>query len=143
MNPRITTYEDLMLEKHRLKLLLHAQKEQVREDIDDIKVQLAPVKSAISFIGKMTTKDPGNPLINGTINTVIDLVVRKIFLARAGWFTKLVVPFFLKNYSSHLVDEKKDSIVQKIFSWFKGKKKEENLNGHGKEHYFEEELDDE
>lgn len=142
MNPRITTYEDLMLEKHRLKLLLHAQKEQVHEDFNEIKVQLAPVKSAISFIAKLTTKEPGNPLVNGTINTIIDLVVKRVFLAKAGWFTRLVVPFFLKNYSSHLVDEKKDTIVQKVFSWFK-RKKSEDLNGHGKEHFFEEELDDE
>jgi hypothetical protein len=139
MTKRITTYEELMLEKHRLKLLLHGQKELIHQDINEIKDQLLPVKSAISFIGKLTTKDSSNPLLRGTMNTVIDLFVRKVLLARAGWFMKLVVPLFLKNYTSHVIDEKKDTIINKVFSWFGGKKKE---NANGKMHHVEEEEED-
>jgi hypothetical protein len=139
MTKRITTYEELMLEKHRLKLLLHGQKELIHQDINEIKDHLLPVKSAISFIGKLTTKDSSNPLLSGTMNTVIDLFVRKVLLARAGWFMKLVVPLFLKNYTSHVIDEKKDTIINKVFSWFGGKKKE---NANGKMHHVEEEEED-
>jgi hypothetical protein len=139
MTKRITTYEELMLEKHRLKLLLHGQKELIHQDINEIKDQLLPVKSAISFIGKLTTKDSSNPLLSGTMNTVIDLFVRKVLLARAGWFMKLVVPLFLKNYTSHVIDEKKDTIINKVFSWFGGKKRE---NANGKMHHIEEEEED-
>jgi hypothetical protein len=140
MNNSINTYEELMLEKHRLRLLLHGQKELIHNDIKEIKEELAPVKTAISFVGKLTTKDASNPLINGTVNTAIDLIIKKVFLARAGWFTKWVVPFFLKNYSSHFIDEKKDTIMRKIFSMFGGKKNKAEANG--KEHYFEEEDDE-
>jgi hypothetical protein len=139
MTKRITTYEELMLEKHRLKLLLHGQKELIHQDINEIKDQLLPVKSAISFIGKLTTKDSSNPLLRGTMNTVIDLFVRKVLLARAGWFMKLVVPLFLKNYTSHVIDEKKDTIINKVFSWFGGKKRE---NANWKMHHIEEEEED-
>ena len=143
MTNRITTYEELILEKHKLRLLLHAQKEIVHQDIREIKEELAPVKSAINFIGKITTVEPGNPLINGTVNSVVDLVVRKLILARAGWFTKLVVPFFLKNYTSHLIDEKKDNIIRTVFSWFSKKKKNDTPNNsNGKMHPVEEEEED-
>jgi hypothetical protein len=129
MNSTINTYEDLLIEKQRLQELLRVQKEIIRQDLNEIKEELAPVKSAISFIGKFTTKGTGNPLVNGTMNTVIDLVVRKLVLGRAGWLTKLVVPLLVKNYTSHVIDENKDSIFRKLFSWFGGKKKTAGSNG--------------
>jgi hypothetical protein len=136
----IRTYDDLLNEQQRLRELLRVQKEVIRQDIDEIRKELAPVKTAIGFIGKLTTQDHTNPLLNGTMNTIIDLVVRKAILGRAGWITKLVVPFIMKNYASHFIDDKKDSIIRKIFSWFKGKKKAE-ANGHP-QHVAEEEEEE-
>ncbi|MEO5562284.1 MAG: hypothetical protein ABIR18_02590 [Chitinophagaceae bacterium] len=143
MTNKITTYEELMAEKARLKILFQQQKEIIRYDIGEIKEELAPVKKAINFIGRITTIEPGNPLVNGTVNSAIDLVVRKLLLAKAGWFTKLVVPFFLKNYTSHVIDEKKDNIIRKVFSWF-NKKKTGNKphESNGKMHPVEEEEED-
>lgn len=144
MTSTIRTYEDLVAERQRLESLLLTQKQIIREDIDEIKVELAPVKTAINFVGKLTTQDHSNPLLNGTINTIIDLVVRKGILAKAGWFTKFIVPFVMKNFSSHVVDEKKDDILRKVFSLFKKKKKgEETHNSNGKMHQAVEEEEDE
>lgn len=140
MTNRIQTYEDLLEEKQRLQLLLQTQKEVIRQDINEVKEQLAPVRTAISFVGKLTTKEPTNPLLQGTLDTIIDLVVRKLLLARAGWFTKFIIPFFLKNFSSHVIDEKKDLILQKLFSFFSKKKKPEGSNG--AMHHVEEEEED-
>lgn len=136
MNASINTYEDLLQEKERLQALLQSQKQVVREDIRQIKEELAPVKSAVNFIGKMATREPGNPLLNSAVDTVIDLVVKKLVLGRAGWFTRLAVPFVMKNFASHAIDEKKDAILRKIFSWF-GKKKNHDdtqVEGNGKMH---------
>ena len=139
MTSTIRTYEDLLAEKQRLQTLLQTQKQIIREDIDEIKEELAPVKSAINFVGKLTTQDSSNPLINGTVNTVIDLVMRRVLLARAGWLTKLVVPFFVKNFSSHVIDDKKDDILRKVFSFFKKKKKGDTPHeSNGKMHPVEE-----
>jgi hypothetical protein len=126
---KITSYQELLLEKHRLKLQLHAQKELVRQDFDGIKESLKPVQSAIGVIAKLTTRDPSNPLISGTVNTIIDSVVRNVFLSRAGWFMKLAVPFVMKNFASHAIDEKKDKILSKIFSFFGKKNKAAKANG--------------
>jgi hypothetical protein len=130
--PRIATYDDLLQEKIRLKALLQAQKELVRQDIQEIKEELAPVKSAISMVGKFATRDNSNVLLTTAAEGVIDLVVRKLVLARAGWITKMVVPFLMKNFSSHVVNDNKDKLFSKLFSWF-GKKKgdtDATANGH-------------
>jgi len=132
----ITTYEELLVEKNRLQALFRVQKELVHNDIKEIKQELEPVKSAITFIGKVTTKEPGNFLLNATSNTLIDLVIKKFLLARSGWLTKVAVPFFLKNYSSHFIDENKDTIIHKILSLFKRKDK---ASSNGKFHHEEEE----
>jgi hypothetical protein len=144
MTSTIRTYEDLLAERERLESLLQSQKQIIREDIDEIRQELVPVKSAINFIGKLTTQDHSNPLLNGTINTIIDLVVRKGLLARAGWFTKFIIPFVMKNFSSHIVDEKKDDILRKVFSLFKKKKKGDKTHeSNGKMHPVEEEEESE
>lgn len=141
MKSRINTYEDLLEEQKRLQLLLHTQKQIIRQDVRNIKDELAPVKTAINYIGKFTTRDASNPLINGTVNTAIDLLIRKVILGRAGWITKLVVPFIIKNFASHAIDDKKDSILKKVLSWFGGKKKKEEHDpaSNGKLHPVEEE----
>src|SRR5687768_4169969 len=125
MTKPIRTYEDLLEEKARLKLLLNAQKELVRQDINQLKQELAPVRSAISMVGKLTTKENRYDILTIAADTVIDLVVRKMVLSKAGFITKLAVPFFMKNFSSHVIADNKDKIISKLASWF-GKK---NANG--------------
>ena len=57
--------------------------------------------------------------MNFGIEFGIDLLIRKLLLARAGWFTKIVVPFLVKNYSSHIIGtEKRAAILQKIKNMF-------------------------
>ena len=143
MTKPIRTYDDLLEEKARLKLLLSAQKELVRQDINELKLELVPVRSAISMIGKFATKDNRNWILTTAADTIIDLVIRKMVLSKAGLITKLAVPFFMKNFSSHVIADNKDKIVSKISSWFSKK----NTNGKApisnkeKEHLAEEEED--
>lgn len=126
MTKRINTYQDLLDEKERLKSLLKAQKVIIHDDFREIKEELAPVRSVVSFAGKLVTRDTGgNIVLNMGANTIIDLVFKKLILGRAGWLTKTIVPFLLKNYSSHVISDNKDSIFKKFFSWI-GKK---NANG--------------
>jgi hypothetical protein len=132
MTKSISTYEDLLEEKARLKLLLTAQKNLVRQDINSIKQEFQPVRSAISMIGKFTTKENRNSMLTIAADTVIDMVVKKMVLAKAGFITKLIVPFFIKNFSSHIIADNKDKIISTLASWF-GKK-----DADGTEPVFEE-----
>ena len=55
-----------------------------------------------------------------------DMVLRKMLLAKADWVTRLLLPVFLKNHSSHLFTsgEGPRNLFGKIRSLFKRKKEE-------------------
>jgi hypothetical protein len=118
MSRPVKTYEDLVKERHRLEVLLQAQKELIRQDVVELKQQVHPAVKAISFLGKIFTRGKDNLLLAGGINHLIDLLFKKIILSKSGWLTRLVIPFFIKNYSSHLVAEHKDELIKILFSLF-------------------------
>lgn len=126
MTPKIKTYQDLLDEKARLEAVVSMQKQVVRDDIEAIKEELAPVRSAMSWVSKFFTRDTRNWVVNAGLNTAIDFAFKRVLLARAGWFTKILVPFFVKNFTSHVVEEKKLGIIGKLLSKLMGKKKNKN-----------------
>jgi hypothetical protein len=126
MNKRIQTYQDLLEEKQQMEVLLHAQKELVLADLREVKEELKPARDVLAFIGKATTRDRSNVLLSVGSDKLIDWAVKKLLLAKAGWITRLVVPYLLKNYSSHIVSDNKDKIFKKVFSWLGIKK---HMNG--------------
>ena len=121
MKRKIRTYEDLEKEEQLLEGLLRSQKELIHIEIDLLKQQLKPAQVALQFVGKITTADKHNPLLTGGANTIIDTVLKNFVLARSGWITKMLVPFFIKNYSSHLIADNKDNIINKVVSIFSNK----------------------
>lgn len=119
MTKSINTYEELLNEEQQLLLRLQTGREIIKEDIRDIKEKFEPVSSVLSLVQKAMSRDTGNWIMNTTVNKVIDLVVKNLILGRAGWLTRLVVPFFLKNYSSHFIASHKDEIMYKLSDWVK------------------------
>lgn len=117
MSKKIRTYEDLLEERRRLTALLQAQKELVRQDVEAIKQELAPVQKAITWVGRLTTRDRNNVLLTGVSDFLVDVVVKKGILSRAGWVTRIAIPFIAKNLSSHLLAEYKDVLFAKLASW--------------------------
>ena len=141
MNKQFNSYDDLLKEKQQLEILLQAQKQVIHYDIQEIKAQLQPVKDVVAFIKKVTTKDKTSLLLNFGSDIVINSVVKQFILSRAGWFTKIVVPYFLKNYSSHFLAEQKEKWFDKLSSWLghkngKEKKKEAEKEEQGEEDVF-------
>jgi hypothetical protein len=65
-------------------------------------------------------------------------VVKKLLLGRAGWLTRLIVPYFMKNYSSHFLAEQKEKWLDKLAAWMNRNK---NGKGHKKEEQKENEED--
>jgi hypothetical protein len=118
MKRKIRSYEDLEREEQLLEELLHTQKQLVQLDIQVLKQQLKPATMALKFFNNITTVDKSNLLLNEGANKAIDFVLNKFILARSGWVTRFIVPYFLKNYSSHLIGDNKANIVGKIFSLF-------------------------
>ena len=132
MKRKIRTYEDLEKEEQLLEELLRSQKELIQIEIGLLKQQLKPAQMALQFVGKITTPDKHNPLLTQGANTVIDLVLNKFILGRSGWLTKMLVPFFVKNYSSHLIADNKDTIVNKVVSIFTHKDGKPKTTADGK-----------
>ena len=118
MKRKIRSYEDLKTEEQLLEELLQTQKQLIQLDIQVLRNQMKPASVALQFFNKITTVDKSNLFLNEGANKAIDFVLNKFILARSGWITKFIVPYFLKNYSSHLIGDNKANIVGKIFSLF-------------------------
>jgi uncharacterized membrane protein len=116
--PAIRTYKSLLEEKERLQNLLASHKKLIKEDIAAVKQQFKPVTGVLSFIGKLATRKTSNTLVNLGIDIASNVLIRRLF-SKAGWFTKLVVPFIVANYSSHIMAATKNQGIAKISGFFK------------------------
>lgn len=121
MKRRITSYEDLEKEEQLLEELLKAQKQLVLVDIEQLKNQIKPATVALKLFNNVISPDRKNPLLTAGANTAIDFLLKKFVLGNSGWIVKMIVPYLVKNYSSHLITGNKDSIIQKLFSLIGGK----------------------
>ena len=116
---KIKTYEDLENEKLRLVALLRNHEDTIRTDLVQVGEGLQPLRNALNVVNKMATRDNRVPVINFGLEMGIDLFVRRFLLDRAGWFAKIVVPYLIKNYSSHILgEEKKKMLAGKINDFF-------------------------
>ena len=100
--------------------MLAVHKANVSANWAELKEELKPVNNVFSFLGKLTTRDKTNPLVNIGIDVAGDLLLRKMLLAKAGWAIRFVVPFLLKNYSSNVFTEKAKPFIQGVRNWLKG-----------------------
>jgi hypothetical protein len=117
MNKRFTSYNDLLKEKQQLEVLLKAQKQIIRSDFQDLKEQLQPVRDVLAGIKKFTTKDKTSLILTIGSDIAINALVKNFILSKAGWFARTVVPYFLKNYSSHFLAEQKERWFDKLAAW--------------------------
>ena len=122
MNERIRTYEDLLKYKENLQIQLKEQKELIYYDIQEIREELRPVQEAVKKISHFFVPSEDHSwLVKGT-NTILDVLMKNVFLRRSGWMVKTVVPFLVHNISSHLVSKNKQGILHKVFSLFSKRK---------------------
>jgi len=135
MSKRFTSYKQLLEEKQQLEVLLQAQKQLIRYDVEEIKLKLQPVKETLEFVKKITTRDKTNLFLDLGSDIAINSLIKNFILSRAGWLTRLVIPFFFKNYSSHFIAEQKDKWIEKLKSWLGHK--------NGKDEHSEEESKEE
>ncbi|HEX8316415.1 MAG TPA: hypothetical protein VF609_15535 [Flavisolibacter sp.] len=116
MTKKIKTYEDLLAEELRLTAQLGSYKQLIKTDIAGVKAGLNPIKKAKEKVKSLFTReDKNSPAINFALNFVLDFIIRKIIPKRTGVFTKTIIPFFIKNYVSHLItDEQRKSIATNV-----------------------------
>jgi hypothetical protein len=131
MNRSIKTYEDLLQEEQRLTAQLASYKGVIREDIAALKTSLNPIKRVASTVKNLFTFGDNGPLLNFGLKFGTDVFLRRLLLGRAGWIAKVVVPYLIKNYASHLVTEGQRKAIAKtvsnLISKFMMKKKKEHF----------------
>jgi hypothetical protein len=121
----IKTYEDLEAEQKRLEGLLYSHNASLKDNIAGIKHGLKPFNLVFSTVSKAVTRDRSGPMLNLGIDLGIDFLFRKVLLARAGYLTRVIVPFVVKNLSSHIImDRQKYLLMQKIRRFFNKEKAE-------------------
>ncbi len=128
MSSTIKTYSDLCEERDRVKNLLAVQRQRVVDDWQQVKEELSPVRNAFGVLGKIAHADKSNPLVNIGLQIASEAFLKNFILAKAGWVTKLAVPFVMRNYSSHLIAEKGRNFLGKLGSIFSRKRNTQPAN---------------
>jgi hypothetical protein len=117
MTKQITNYKELLEEKVRLKALLVDQELQLKEDWHSIKEDLRPVVMVGATLRDFFTRKTTAAVAQVGINLLADGLVKKVLLGGTGWLTRTLVPFFIKNYASHLFEEP-EKLLAKIKHFF-------------------------
>ena len=73
----IRTYHDLVQEEQRLTQLAHWHKQQVKEDVQELRKQLAPVAKIASFAGRLGGTVSNHPLLSAGLGIGAGLLVEK------------------------------------------------------------------
>lgn len=118
MKNNIETIDDLRAERARLHNQMQLSKIGMRNEISAIKEELNPARQAVGVLNDVLTS-PKKGLLSLGIGLGVDVVLRRTVLARAGWITKLVVPFLVRNVATNIVQKNGKTIVEKSLVWLK------------------------
>jgi hypothetical protein len=102
---KINNYEDLILERKKLESDLLHYKSIITSEVDVLKHKMEPLTDVVSFFSPSKKASQNNTLLQAGANIGIELLVRQKLLSKAGWFTKLVLPFILKKVSSKAIQK--------------------------------------
>jgi hypothetical protein len=99
----ISSYDDLLAEKERLKEILKIQKVQINKDLDEIREEFRPIVIASEVFGKLVKREDGkDTLVTTGTNITIDLLISKLF-SKSNFVLRLLLPVILKNLTSHYI----------------------------------------
>ena len=95
----IRSYQDLLLEEQRLSLLADWHKDQLRDDVEQLKKQLAPVTKLVSFVGQLAAPVKKHPILGAGIGMGAGFLAEKVIgrLGPVGWLAGLAIPFLAKK----------------------------------------------
>ena len=113
MTNKINTYKEVLEEEERLKQLLKVQQLQIEADFQGLKEELRPLTNFGITAKKFLTRKGTEAAATFSIKLLIDGLVKNFILSKSGWFTRMIIPFLLKNYASHIAG-KPETLINKL-----------------------------
>lgn len=126
-NP-ISNYTELVQEKKRLEALFILQREAVKADWSGIKDDLKPIGLVVNGISMLGKRNQALSFFNPVIDFGVDLILKKFLLRKAGWITRLTVPFLVKNVLSNVAFQKITKEFPAVAEWLAGSKDDSTVD---------------
>ncbi|MCW3086191.1 MAG: hypothetical protein JWP12_3557 [Bacteroidetes bacterium] len=123
---RINTLAELRFEQRALRSKAADLEIVIQNDLQEIKAMFRPLQLVTSGAEKVLTSH-NNGILGNSAGLIADFLTRKVLLKNSGFLTKLIVPLLVKNVTSNVVDNNKETIVDWVgglISRFKDRKKE-------------------
>ncbi len=132
MNKPLHTYDELLQRRAILENLLQTRRELIRLDIEELKASVTPLLDTVNSVSRFVTGNKKAGLLGFGASTLVDMLVKKVLLPGSGWLSKLVIPFFVRNYTSHFIASHQDEWMKKLSEWIS------SSNGNGRQHMAQE-----
>jgi hypothetical protein len=91
-----------------------------------LKNEIRPVTHGLTTIAGVLSRfghrPRGNPLVNFGLDVGTELLFKRYLLVKAGWLTRTVVPYIVRNYSSKFLADPDAPFWKKVKSMFMKKK---------------------
>ncbi|MBL7835651.1 MAG: hypothetical protein JNK18_16965 [Cyclobacteriaceae bacterium] len=105
---KINNYKELVAERLRVQQELALNKAGIEEEVREIKEKLKPVTGLLSFFNSDKKPSLKSTAMQVGANIGIDVLLRNTVLGRAGWLTRLIVPFIAKKLSAKVIEKTVD-----------------------------------
>jgi len=122
---------DLKAERRRLKADIAEKEQLLKADYAGFQDAIRPLQVATNVLSKfVVSKD--KDMISTGIETALSFVLRNVVLSRAGWLTKMVVPYVAKKYAANKLADNKADLVHTMRDWLHKlqDKRRQKMNGH-------------
>jgi hypothetical protein len=110
---KIETLKDLRDEKKLVQERIYKLEQEILLDIQDIKKDLETWQTAGGAVKQLlTSKKTG--ILSASVGSAVDVFIKKLALRKAGFVTRFLVSFILKNFTRNYLEKNSTTIVQKI-----------------------------
>lgn len=116
----IKNLKDLQTEKIRLRAEINECKLQLKEDLDMLEERLKPA-NIISDVFKYIIK-PNNTggILGDSLTSGIGSLANKLILNNTPFPVRIVLNYFLKNWTGNYLQEKGPDLIEKAKTWWAG-----------------------
>jgi hypothetical protein len=124
---KIKNRQDLLLEKQRLQAELSKAEDVLKDDLNWLNEEIKPLRAAGKFVKNIFYTKGG--VVNEGMNLAISALLNKVVLSKAGWLSKLLVPFLVKGVTGTIVQENKIDFFNILRNIIKKARKTTTQNG--------------